>query len=154
MLKDFKTFILRGNVMDLAIAVIIGAAFGAVVKSLVDDVIMPPIGMATGGIDFSNKFVVLKDGAAAPGPYASVAAAKAAGATTLNYGIFVNNLVSFLIVGFCAFLIVRAVNRLVRAHQPPPVIKTKVCPYCAMDIPVTAIRCPNCTSQLTGAVAA
>jgi large conductance mechanosensitive channel len=151
MLKDFKTFILRGNVMDLAIAVIIGAAFGAVVKSLVDDVIMPPIGLATGGIDFSNKFAVLKEGAAAPGPYMSVAAAKAAGATTLNYGIFVNNVVSFLIVGFCAFLIVRAVNRLVRVHQAPVVAKTKPCPYCAMEIPLAATRCPNCTSQLVGA---
>ncbi len=151
MLQDFKTFILRGNVVDLAIAVIIGAAFGAVVKSLVDDVIMPPIGMAAGGIDFSNKFVVLKDGAAVPGPYPSVEAAKAAGATTLNYGIFVNNVVSFLIVGFCAFLIVRAVNRLVR--QPPPATNMKSCPYCAIDIPLAATRCPNCTSQLAGTAA-
>jgi large conductance mechanosensitive channel len=154
MLKDFKTFILRGNVMDLAIAVIIGASFGAVVKSLVDDVIMPPIGLATGGIDFSNKFVVLKEGAVAPAPYASVAAAKAAGATTLNYGIFVNDVVSFLIVGFCAFLIVRAVNRLVRTHKVPPTANTKPCPYCAMEIPLAATRCPNCTSQLAGAAAA
>lgn len=154
MLKDFKTFILRGNVMDLAIGVIIGVAFGAVVKSLVDDVIMPPIGLATGGIDFSNKFVVLKDGAAAAGPYASVAAAKAAGATTLNYGVFVNSVVSFLIVGLCAFLIVRAVNKLVHAHDVPAAPKTKSCSYCAMDIPVAATRCPNCTSQLTGAAAA
>jgi len=154
MLKDFKTFILRGNVMDLAIGVIIGVAFGAVVKSLVDDVIMPPIGLATGGIDYSNKFVVLKDGAATAGPYASVAAAKAAGATTLNYGVFVNNVVSFLIVGLCAFLIVRAVNRLVHVHEAPSAPKTKTCPFCAMDIPVAATRCPNCTSQLTGAAAA
>ena len=154
MLKDFRAFILRGNVIDLAIGVIIGVAFGAVVKSLVDDVIMPPIGLATGGIDFSNKFVVLKDGAAAAGPYASVAAAKAAGATTLNYGIFVNNLVSFLIVGFCAFLLVQAVSRLMRSHEPPPPAKTKTCPYCSLEIPITATRCPNCTSQLTGAAAA
>ncbi|HMI56892.1 MAG TPA: large conductance mechanosensitive channel protein MscL, partial [Gemmatimonadaceae bacterium] len=154
MWKDFRAFILRGNVIDLAIGVIIGVAFGAVVKSLVDDVIMPPIGLATGGIDFSNKFVVLKDGAAVAGPYASVAAAKAAGATTLNYGVFVNNVVSFLIVGFCAFLLVRAVNRLVHPHDAPPPPKTKVCPYCSMDIPITATRCPNCTSQLTGAAAA
>jgi large conductance mechanosensitive channel len=154
MLKDFKAFILRGNVIDLAIGVIIGIAFGAVVKSLVDDVIMPPIGLATGGIDFSNKFVVLKDGVAAAGPYASVAAAKAAGATTLNYGVFVNNVVSFLIVGFCAFLIVRSVNKLVHAHDAPPTPKTKTCPFCALEIPLTATRCPNCTSQLTGAAAA
>jgi len=153
MLKDFRTFILRGNVIDLAIGVIIGIAFGAVVKSLVDDVIMPPIGLATGGIDFSNKFVVLRDGAAAAAPYASLAAAKAAGATTLNYGLFVNNVVSFLIVGFCAFLLVRGVNRLMRAQQPPAPAITKACPYCAMDIPLAATRCPNCTSQLTGAAA-
>ena len=154
MLKDFKAFIMRGNVIDLAIGVIIGIAFGAVVKSLVDDVIMPPIGLATGGIDFSNKFVVLKDGAAAAGPYASVAAAKAAGATTLNYGLFVNNIVSFLIIAFCAFLIVRMVNKLMHPNGTPEVPKTKSCPYCAMDIPITATRCPNCTSQLAGASAA
>ncbi|MDQ2768183.1 MAG: large conductance mechanosensitive channel protein MscL [Gemmatimonadota bacterium] len=154
MLKDFRAFLMRGNVIDLAIGVIIGIAFGAVVKSLVDDVIMPPIGLATGGIDFSNKFVVLKDGAAAAGPYATVAAAKAAGATTLNYGVFVNNVVSFLIVGFCAFLLVRGVNRLMRANDAPLVVKTKTCPYCSMDIPITATRCPNCTSQLSGAAAA
>ena len=148
MWKDFRAFIMRGNVIDLAIGVIIGIAFGAVVKSLVDDVIMPPIGLATGGIDFSNKFVVLKDGAAAAGPYASLAAAKAAGATTLNYGIFVNNVVSFLIIGFCAFLLVRAVNRLMRAHEAPVVVKTRACPYCAMEIPLAATRCPLCTSQL------
>ena len=154
MMKDFRTFILRGNVIDLAIGVIIGVAFGAVVKSLVDDVIMPPIGLATGGIDFSNKFVVLKDGAAAAAPYASLAAAKAAGATTLNYGIFVNNVVSFLIVGFCAFLLVRAVNRIIHPQEPPPPLKMKTCPYCSMEIPITATRCPNCTSQLTGVAAA
>jgi large conductance mechanosensitive channel len=151
MWKDFRSFIMRGNVIDLAIGVIIGVAFGAVVKSLVDDVIMPPIGLATGGIDFSNKFVVLKDGAAAAGPYASLAAAKAAGATTLNYGIFVNNIVSFLIVGFCAFLVVRAVNKLIHPQGTPAVPKTKTCPYCAMEIPIPATRCPECTSQLAAA---
>lgn len=152
MFKDFRAFIMRGNVIDLAVGVIIGIAFGAVVKSLVDDVIMPPIGLATGGMDFSNKFVVLKDGATAAGPYVSVAAAKAAGATTLNYGLFVNNVVSFLIIGFCAFLIVRAVSKIVHAPVPPPA--TKKCPYCAMEIPIPATRCPNCTSQLAGAAAA
>jgi large conductance mechanosensitive channel len=154
MLKDFKAFIMRGNVIDLAIGVIIGIAFGAVVKSLVDDVIMPPIGLATGGIDFSNKFVVLKDGAAAAGPYASVAAAKGAGATTLNYGLFVNNVVSFLIIAFCAFIIVRMVNKLMHPQGTPEAPKMKPCPYCAMDIPITATRCPNCTSQLSGAAVA
>jgi large conductance mechanosensitive channel len=148
MWKDFRAFIMRGNVIDLAIGVIIGVAFGAVVKSLVDDVIMPPIGLATGGIDFSNKFIVLKDGATAAGPYASVAAARAAGATTLNYGIFVNNVVSFLIVGFCAFLVVRGVNRLIHTKAPP---STRACPYCTRDIPVAATRCPECTSQLAAA---
>ncbi|MBK5189556.1 MAG: large conductance mechanosensitive channel protein MscL, partial [Gemmatimonadaceae bacterium] len=142
MLKDFRAFLMRGNVIDLAVGVIIGIAFGAVVKSLVDDVIMPPIGMATGGIDFSNKFVVLKDGAAAAAPYASLAAAKAAGATTLNYGVFVNNVITFLIIGFCAFLIVRAVNKLMHAPEPPTTPKVKTCPYCKMDIPIEATRCP------------
>ena len=149
MWKDFRAFMMRGNVIDLAIGVIIGIAFGAVVKSLVDDVIMPPIGLATGGIDFSNKFIVLKDGAAAAGPYASLAAAKAAGATTINYGIFVNNVVSFLIVAFCAFLLVRAVNRLMQSK--PASLKMKACPYCTVDIPLAATRCPECTSQLAAA---
>lgn len=151
MVSGFKAFIMRGNVIDLAIGVIIGIAFGAVVKSLVDDVIMPPVGMATGGIDFSNKFVVLKDGAAAAAPYASLAAAKAAGATTLNYGIFVNNVVSFLIIAFCAFLLVRAVNRLMHSKEAPAAPKTRACPYCTMDIPVAATRCPECTSQISAA---
>jgi large conductance mechanosensitive channel len=151
MWKDFRAFIMRGNVIDLAIGVIIGIAFGAVVKSLVDDVIMPPVGLATGGIDFSNKFIVLKDGAAAAAPYASVAAAKAAGATTLNYGIFVNNVVSFLIIGFCAFLLVRGVNRLMHPQGTPESPKTKPCPYCTMEIPLAATRCPECTSQLVAA---
>jgi large conductance mechanosensitive channel len=151
MLKDFRAFILRGNVIDLAIGVIIGVAFGAVVKSLVDDVIMPPIGLATGGIDFSNKFIVLKEGAAAAGPYASVAAAKAAGATTLNYGLFVNNVVSFLIVAFCVFLLMRAVNRMMQLRSAPEAAKMKPCPYCTMEIPIAATRCPECTSQLSAA---
>jgi large conductance mechanosensitive channel len=151
MLKDFRAFILRGNVIDLAIGVIIGVAFGAVVKSLVDDVIMPPIGLATGGIDFSNKFIVLKEGAAAAGPYASVAAAKAAGATTLNYGLFVNNVVSFLIVAFCVFLLMRAVNRMMLLRSAPDAAKMKPCPYCTMEIPIAATRCPECTSQLSAA---
>src|ERR687890_70134 len=114
MWQEFKAFVLRGNVMDLAVGVIIGAAFGAVVKSLVDDVIMPPIGVVTGGIDFTNKYVLLKPGAAEAPPYASLAAAKAAGAVTLNYGAFVNNIITFLIVALAIFMIVRAVNRLYR----------------------------------------
>jgi len=117
--QDFKAFVMRGNVVDLAVGVIIGAAFGTIVKSLVEDVLMPPIGLVTGGIDFGNKFVVLKDGAKAAGPYVSLAEAKAAGATTLNWGLFVNNVVSFLIVAFCVFWVVRLVNRLYPPPAPP-----------------------------------
>ncbi|MGQ0642505.1 MAG: large-conductance mechanosensitive channel protein MscL [Gemmatimonadaceae bacterium] len=148
MLKDFKAFVMRGNVVDLAVGVIIGAAFGSIVKSLVDDVLMPPIGLATGGIDFSNKFVILQEGAKAAGPYASLADAKAAGAVTLNYGLFINQIVTFLIVAFCIFLLVRAINRM---HGPPPAAapSTKSCPHCATEIPLSAKRCPNCTSQLS-----
>jgi len=151
MWKDFRAFIMRGNVIDLAIGVIIGIAFGAVVKSLVDDVIMPPIGLVTGGMDFSNKFIVLKEGVTKAGPYPSVAAAKDAGATTLNYGVFVNNVVSFLIIGFCAFLLVRAVNRLMRSKEAPASPTTRACPYCTRDIPIAATRCPECTSQINAA---
>jgi large conductance mechanosensitive channel len=147
MLKDFKAFILRGNVMDLAVGVIIGAAFGAIVKSAVDDLVMPPIGLATGGIDFTNKFVVLKDGAKAAAPYASLVDAKAAGAITWNYGVFIGQLITFLIVAACVFLMVRAVMRMQPAAPPPPAT-TKDCPFCAMAIPLAARRCPNCTSQL------
>src|ERR1035437_1199287 len=137
MLKDFKAFVMRGSVVGLAVGVIIGAAFGSIVKSLVDDVLMPPIGLATGGIDFANKFVVLKEGAKALGPYASLADAKAAGAVTLNYGLFVNQVVTFLIIAACIFLIIRMLARL---QSPPPVAApaTKACPFCATQIPVAA----------------
>ena len=145
-LKDFKAFIMRGSVVDLAVGVIIGSAFGAIVKSLVDDVLMPPIGLATGGVDFSNKFMVLKEGAKAAGPYASVAAAKAAGAVTLNYGLFVNQIVTFLIVAACVFFVIKLLAKL----HPEPVAApaTKACAFCATQIPIAAKRCPNCTSQL------
>ena len=150
MWQEFKAFVMRGNVMDLAVGVIIGAAFGAVVKSLVDDVIMPPIGFATGGVDFSDKYLLLKPGAEAAGPYASLAAAKAAGAVTLNYGAFINTLITFLIVSLAVFILVRAVNRLYRKPaEPTP--ETVPCPYCTMTIARAATRCPNCTSQLTAA---
>jgi large conductance mechanosensitive channel len=149
MWNDFKAFIMRGNVVDLAVGVIIGAAFGAIVKSLVDDVIMPPIGLATGGLDFSNKFVVLKEGAKQAAPYVSLADAKGAGAVTLNYGLFVNNILTFLIIALCVFLLVRMIARL---HLEPTTLAsaptTKACPYCATQIPIPAKRCPNCTSQL------
>ena len=145
MIKDFKAFILRGNVVDLAVGVIIGAAFGAIVKSFVEDVIMPPIGLATGGIDFANKFIVLKDGAKAVAPYASLAEAKAAGAVTWNYGLFINQTVSFLIIAICIFVLIKMLARL---QSPAPAPSTKACAFCAMQIPLTATRCPNCTSQL------
>ena len=146
MIKDFKAFILRGSVVDLAVGVIIGAAFGSIVKSLVDDILMPPIGLATGGIDFSNKFVVLKEGAKAAAPYASLADAKTAGAVTMNYGLFVNQAVNFVIMAACIFLVVRMMARMI----PPPAAapSTKACPQCAMQIPLAAKRCPNCTSPL------
>jgi large conductance mechanosensitive channel len=147
MLKEFKAFVMRGNVLDLAVALIIGAAFGTVVKSLVDDVIMPPIGLALGNVDFANLFLLLKAGPKGPPPYATLADAHAAGAVTINYGQLVNNLVTFLIVAFAVFLIVKAANRL----KPPAAVATKDCPYCRMPIPVAAVRCPHCTSELRAA---
>jgi large conductance mechanosensitive channel len=149
MLKEFKEFVMRGNVLDLAVGIVIGAAFGAIVKSLVDDVIMPPIGLALGNVDFSNLFVVLKEGTKAAAPYATLAEAKAAGAVTLNYGLFLNSIVAFLIVAFAIFLVVRVANRL----QPKPAapVTTKDCPYCTMPIPLGATRCPQCTSDLRAA---
>jgi len=150
MLKEFRAFILRGNVLDLAVGVVIGAAFGGIVTSLVNDVIMPPIGLALGSVDFKDLFVVLKEGATA-GPYASLAAAKEAGAVTLNYGAFVNTIVSFLIVGFSIFLVVRAANRLYQKPAPPPPPPTKECPFCCSSVAAKATRCPNCTSELKAA---
>lgn len=152
MWKEFKAFVMRGNVMDLAVGVIIGAAFGAVVKSLVDDVLMPVIGLVTGGVDFSNMYVLLKDGAAAPAPYASLEAAREAGAVTLNYGVFINVLITFLIVALAVFILVKAVNKLY-SKPAPPTPDTRPCPYCTMTIPLAATRCPNCTSQVAGQAA-
>jgi len=147
MWKDFKAFIMRGNVLDLAVAVIIGAAFGAIVKSLVDDIIMPPIGLALGKVDFSNLFVLLQPGPKAPPPYASLAAAKEAGAVTLNYGVFLNNVITFLIIALAAFLVVRAAQRMY-AKPAPVTPSTKPCPFCTMPIPLAATRCPECTSAI------
>lgn len=152
MLKEFRTFIMRGNVLDLAIAVVIGAAFGGVVKSMVDDVIMPPIGLAVGKVDFSNRYVLLRDGANAPGPYASLAEAKEAGAVTLNYGMFLNSIIGFLIIAAAIFAIVKVANRVSRVPAPPPP-NTKECPFCRNAIPLAATRCGHCTSQLEGAPA-
>jgi len=148
MIKEFKEFIVRGNVMDMAVGIIIGAAFGGIVGSLVNDVIMPPIGLALGKVDFANLFAVLKGGGT-PGPYASLAAAKAAGAVTLNYGIFVNTLINFVILAFVIFLMVKGVNKLRRPKSVPAgEPTTKNCPFCVSLIPIKATRCPNCTSEL------
>ena len=147
MLKDFKAFVMRGNVVDLAVAVVIGAAFGAIVKSLVDDIIMPPIGLAVGKLDFSNLFLVLKPGEKAAPPYATIAEAHSAGAVTLNYGTFINNIVGFLIIAFAIFMIVRMINKM--SAQPAPVTEsTRPCPECTLSIPIPAKRCPNCTAVI------
>ena len=148
MLRQFKEFALRGNVVDMAVGIIIGAAFGAIVSSLVADVIMPPIGLLLGNVDFSNLFVVLREGTA-PGPYASLAAAKEAGAVTLNYGVFANAIISFVIVAFAVFVLVSQMNRLRKqAEAPPAEPTTRGCPFCLSTIPLKATRCPFCTSQI------
>ncbi len=150
MLKEFKEFAVKGNVIDMAVGIIIGAAFGTIVNSLVQDVIMPPIGLLLGNVDFSNIFAVLKEGKVA-GPYASVAAAKAAGAVTINFGVFLNTIISFILIAFAVFLLVRTINRLRRQEEAPaPVPTTKECSYCFSSIPIKATRCPNCTSDLKG----
>jgi large conductance mechanosensitive channel len=147
MLRDFRAFITRGNVLDLAIAVIIGAAFGTVIKSLVDDVIMPPLGLALGKVDFTNLFVVLRDGVKAAGPYATLADARAAGAVTINYGLFLNATVAFVLVAFVCFLLLRQAQRHLARPAAPPA-DSKKCPQCEMSIPLAAKRCPYCTSAL------
>jgi len=148
MMKEFREFAVKGNVVDMAVGIIIGAAFGTIVKSLVADVIMPPIGLLLGNVDFANLFIVLKQGAMA-GPYATLADAQTAGAVTLNYGMFLNTIISFLIVAFAIFILVKNINRLKRekeAAPPPP--STKECPHCFSTIHIKAVRCPNCTSTL------
>jgi large conductance mechanosensitive channel len=142
MLKEFRDFAMRGNVVDLAIGVIIGAAFGKIVSSLVNDIIMPPLGLILGRVDFTNLFVSLSDKS-----YGSLAAAKAAGAPTLNYGIFINNTIDFVIVAFAVFLLMRGVNRLY--HAPAAAPTTRPCPYCLTNVPLGATRCPACTSEIT-----
>jgi len=153
-LKDFKAFIMRGNVVDMAVGIIIGAAFGPIINSLVKDVIMPPVGLALGKVDFANLFVVLKDGTT-PGPYASLSAAQAAGAVSINYGFFINTVINFIIIAAVVFFfIVRPIARMNArqdAKKPaaaPAAPTTKECPYCLSSVPIKATRCPNCTSQL------
>lgn len=151
MFKEFKEFAMRGNVVDMAVGIIIGAAFGTIVSSLVSDVIMPPIGLLLGNVDFSNLFIVLKEGTTAA-PYASIAAAKEAGAVTLNYGAFINTVVSFLIVAFAIFLLIRSINRLKKKEEAPEAApSTKECPYCFSGISIKATRCAHCTAELTAA---
>ncbi|MCG9079383.1 large-conductance mechanosensitive channel protein MscL [Laribacter hongkongensis] len=148
MFKEFREFAMRGNVIDLAVGVVIGAAFGSIVKSLVDDIIMPPIGLLIGKVNFADLFITLKAGAT-PGPYATVATAKAAGAVTMNVGQFINSVVSFVLIAFSVFLLVKVVNRLYQkkdAAAPAPA--TRDCPFCATAIPLAATRCPHCTSQV------
>jgi large conductance mechanosensitive channel len=148
MMKEFREFAVKGNVVDMAVGIIIGAAFGTIVKSLVDDIIMPPIGLLLGNVDFSDLFIVLKQGVTA-GPFATMADAKAAGAVTLNYGSFINTLVSFLIVAFAVFMLVKNINRLKREKEAVPAVPTtKECPHCFSTVHIKAVRCPNCTSNL------
>ena len=150
-MKEFKAFAMRGNVIDMAVGIIIGAAFGSIVGTLVSDVVMPPIGLLLGNVDFSNLFIVLKEGTTA-GPYATVAAAKGAGAVTLNYGLFLNTVVNFLIVAFAIFFLIRGMNALKKKEEAPPAVPTtKECPHCLSAIPVKATRCSHCTSELGAA---
>ena len=148
MMSEFKEFAVKGNVVDMAVGIIIGAAFGTIARSLVDDIIMPPVGLLLGDVDFSEVYLMLRQGDPA-GPYDTIAAAREAGAVTINYGVFVNSVITFLIVAFAVFLLVRAVNRLRREEQvAPPAPTDKSCPFCATAIPIMATRCPNCTSAL------
>jgi large conductance mechanosensitive channel len=142
MVKEFREFIQRGNVVDLAVAVVIGAAFGTIVTSFVEDILMPPIGLALGKVDFSNLFINLSGK-----EYPSVAAAKAAGAATLNYGIFINTILNFIIIAFAVFLVVRQINRM-QTPAPAPAGATKDCPYCLTPIPLKAVKCAHCTSEI------
>lgn len=145
MLKDFKAFIDRGSLLQLAVAFILGVTFAAVVTSLVNDIIMPAVGLALGGLDFTSLFAVISEGNT-PGPYLTVSAAKEAGAVTINYGLFINAIIVFIIVALVLFFMVKAYNK---ATKPAAPIVTKDCPFCFTAIPVAAVRCPNCTSELT-----
>ncbi len=147
MLQEFKEFAMRGNVLDMAIGIIIGAAFGKIITSFVNDILMPPIGLLLGEVDFSNLFINLSGQ-----PYAALAEAQAAGAATINYGVFLNTVLDFIIVAFVIFLLIRQVNRMKREPEAPPAEPTtKKCPYCLSTIPLKATRCPHCTSELKAA---
>ncbi|MED5510146.1 MAG: large conductance mechanosensitive channel protein MscL [Pseudomonadota bacterium] len=148
MLKEFKEFAMRGNVVDMAVGIIIGGAFATIVKSLVADVIMPPVGLMLGGVDFTDLFILLKEGSTAA-PYATLAAAQEAGAVVISYGVFINAVISFLIVAFAVFLLIRSINRLRREEEAPPVEPTtKDCPFCFSTVSLKATRCPHCTSEI------
>lgn len=148
MIKEFKEFIMRGNVVDMAVGIVIGASFGAIVKSFVDDLLMPVIGLLLGNVDFANFFLVLKAGKV-PGPYATLMEAKAATAVTLNYGLFINVVVAFLIVAFAIFLMIKQINAMKRQGEAPPATPTtKECTFCLSAVPLKATRCPQCTSEL------
>lgn len=153
MIKQFREFALRGNVIDMAVGIIVGGAFTALVNQLVAQVLMPPLGLLTGGVDFGNLYLLLKEGVVM-GPYASLAEAKAAGAVTLNYGIFLNSVVSFLLMAVAVFFLVRGINAIRRREEKAPLAPsapaTKPCPYCLTSVPAAASRCPACTSQLAG----
>jgi large conductance mechanosensitive channel len=144
MIREFKEFAMRGNMLDLAIGIVLGAAFGRIITSVVNDILMPPIGLMLGGLDFANLFIALKGG-----PYPSVAAAKAAGAPTINYGVFLNTVVDFVLVAAVLFLVVKQVNRMRRHPDVTPT--TKPCPFCLSTVPLNAVRCPYCTSDLKAA---
>jgi len=147
-LNEFKQFAMRGNVVDMAVGIIIGGAFGTIVKSLVADVMMPPLGLLLGGVDFSDLFITLKEGVTA-GPYATLAAAQTAGAVTISYGVFINAVTSFLIVALAVFLLIKGINKLQREKEAPAARPArKDCPRCFTSIPVKATRCPNCTSDI------
>lgn len=151
MLKEFKDFAMRGNVVDMAVGIIIGVAFGAIIKSLVSDVLMPPIGLLLGNVDFSNMFVVLKQGATA-GPYASLDLAKEAGAVVMSYGVFINTIINFIIVAFAIFMVIRNLNKLKKQEEEKPAAPTtKECPHCLSTISIKATRCAFCTSDVKAA---
>jgi large conductance mechanosensitive channel len=152
MLEEFRKFAVRGNVVDMAVGIIIGGAFGTIAKSLVEDILTPPLGLLLGNVDFSNLYWVIRPGAGSAPPYGTLAAAQNAGAITINYGVFFNNIISFLLVAVAMFLVVRSINRLQRPEDAPAAAPmTKTCPYCATEIPLAARRCPHCTSALEAA---